>query len=188
MEKISKRLFVGIALPEAIKEKILLFEEEYATDFQWIGVENLHITVHFLGEMEVEILPNLCTMLEVICRRQPAFALQTEAYTFAPKGKSPRMIWLQWKKAEAFKDLVWAIENAFQQIEAHQNLRKSPIPHTTLIRFKKETHLPQMPLTRWNIKESLAVTELILWEALLTEKGAVYQQLAAFPLKIYYST
>ncbi|MBI1869739.1 MAG: RNA 2',3'-cyclic phosphodiesterase [Chlamydiae bacterium] len=93
------RLFIAIELPQTLQNEIAHFIEplrKQVRGARWIPLQNLHLTLKFLGEVpEIDILKIKNCMEEVIREEnfQP-FKLQFSKIGGFPTLKSPRVIWL----------------------------------------------------------------------------------------------
>lgn len=181
------RLFLGISLNPSVLSFIKTFQERNAhlSNIKWIPEKNLHITVFFFGNIQVEALPNLNSFIQLTLKETPAFTLNFEKFTLAPSAKSPRMIWLRLHKNEAFRLLVQSIQKHFSKINPNLQQRKSPIPHITLARVKSNTSssFPGKKIVSSIVPEKIEVNALRLWKSDLNPKGAVYTEIQRFELR-----
>lgn len=174
----KKRLFIAINLPLEIKEQINReleaiknnWPEKYPIRFTL--VENLHITLKFLGYQENKFLEPIERAVEktAVFFNQPEILLNRLIY--GPDKKSKRMIWLSGEsedlaliKKELEKNLV------SNQIDFKKESRAFNL-HITLARFNFAPE-PLVSLPQ-KINSSFKPRTLDLMESQLKADGPVY--------------
>lgn len=182
----QKRLFLGVPLPFEVTEAIQDFASYHKPlkGIRWVSPQNLHITTYFLGAVEVEQIENLMELLSVGLENSRAFSLDFQEYCFAPRPRNPRMIWAKYKKHPAFRAIVHQIDKLYTQINPVQQNRKSPIPHITIARLKNFYAFDEIDFSLQFPQTPLPIREIVLWESILTPKGAIYEEMGRFAIKI----
>lgn len=84
------RLFVGLELPEDIKEHIYTLRGG-VPNAHWIKKENLHLDLRFIGEVEEPMAADIHASLSRI--RAPAFGLAFTEIGIFSTGNDPRDLW-----------------------------------------------------------------------------------------------
>ncbi|OLN32830.1 RNA 2',3'-cyclic phosphodiesterase [Desulfosporosinus metallidurans] len=90
------RLFIGIELPDAIKQTLLEFQSElrhHGVDGLWKSEENFHITLEFLGELDHNALPIITETLSKGVRKHSRFMLSIGGLGAFPSFKRPHTLW-----------------------------------------------------------------------------------------------
>jgi len=97
----KKRLFIALNLPIAIKAEIFKLIENLTTKNQnqpikWVTQENIHLTLHFLGDTEENKMEEINSKLENLIANFPPlnFELLAEVDAF-PNLKEPQDIFLK---------------------------------------------------------------------------------------------
>ena len=173
------RLFLGIRFSDEIKFKINEVEEVVKTKIisgSLVPLENHHITIHFLGNVDVDKVEKLKEILDAGASKLKPFDLQFDNLGMFKKRKG-NIIWLgikfneELQKCHAIlKDLLLA--NGF-------NAEVMPYtPHISLIRNAK-IDLEQFDLDKINdvlpkISELINVDRLILFESTRVEDKLCY--------------
>jgi len=182
----EKRLFIGSPIPTGVKQQMQIFidQHRHIEGLRWIPLENLHITVCFLGNVPEETLANLQEMIKVGLKSFSPHILSFKCYCFGPNSRKPRMIWTRWEKHEDFKNMTTGLYRLYDQLVQYQQYRKSPIPHATLARIKDNNHLSEIDFSQSIKPEQLClpIDKLILWESQLTPGGVTYIPLSQFDL------
>ncbi|MBI1368592.1 MAG: RNA 2',3'-cyclic phosphodiesterase [Planctomycetes bacterium] len=145
------------------------------------GLENLHITVKFLGDVEDPDLPGVIEAVREAIRGVGRFELAAERLLYLPDARRPRVLAAEMDRPETVMRLYDQIEDAMEAVGFRREGRAYR-PHVTLGRFRKPPrHVPDvsMVLTEPVICE---VERVVLMESVLERGGAVYAELASFDL------
>ncbi|MDP4126521.1 MAG: RNA 2',3'-cyclic phosphodiesterase [Bacillota bacterium] len=90
------RLFIGVDLPDEIKENLLKVQSELrhhgASGF-WKSVENFHITLEFLGEIDVNRIPLITETLSKVANNHTSFMLNISGLGAFPSFMKPHTLW-----------------------------------------------------------------------------------------------
>lgn len=179
MKKNLSRVFVAFPFPEETKAAYA----DYIKDFlnvlgvRWTRVDNLHITLFFIGEVEEENIPAIRRKLQPIKDNWKSFELNFEKITFRGKAHSPGMIWAQFEPSNEFADVSRTIHSVVAEymIVAPQHL--DPIPHITLARLKKGADLMKIRSNELSMPIKLPVDKMELWKTVQSVDGAIYQRI-----------
>ena len=87
----GKRLFLAIALPEYVRDKLAGLREDSLKGFHWVPPQRFHLTLKFIGDFPGQYQPRVEEALAPIDVR--SFLLSMEGLgRFPPKG-SPHAVW-----------------------------------------------------------------------------------------------
>lgn len=96
-----RRIFIAINLPsfikEEIKQKYLLLLEQSLSCFpkiKWTRLEDLHLTLRFLGPISSSKLESLILAFKDNFKNQKSFPLSFKGLGFFPEQRWPRILWL----------------------------------------------------------------------------------------------
>lgn len=165
------RLFLAIDIPEADKEKLQRLQQGLTTA-RWTPPQQMHITLHFLGETALQPITNA---LEGI--QPPALTLQTKGLGTFPQRRQARVLWAGVEHDQALVDLYHQLATALQTTGYIPETRPFH-PHVTLARFRlppdptavAEYMQAHTPLAY----EPFTAKSVILYESQLGPQGAVY--------------
>jgi len=177
----SLRLFFAIDLPFSLKEKIATLVEEIPLPNcpNYTPLENLHLTVLFLGNIKIEELAKIMAIGEKVLSGYPAFDLYFKDISGAPNEKCCRMIWLNGEPNAFIKQIKEHLEQELENAKINfQKENRDFKIHITLARFKP---------TKLSIKQivfpaHIKVNEIILMESKLQKPHPVYFSLKHFSL------
>ena len=152
----------------------------------WTKIENLHLTLQFLGyveEAKVERIEH--AFLDVVTRHKP-FEIAIEGAGGFPNDRQPRVIWVGSQDAEGkLTALARAVQAALQPLGFEPEHREFSA-HLTLGRVKIPR--PDVALTRAidSLKDktfgTLRVDSIHLYESQLHPEGSIYTKLSSHAL------
>ncbi|MDR3540023.1 MAG: RNA 2',3'-cyclic phosphodiesterase [Desulfosporosinus sp.] len=90
------RLFVGVDLPADIKHTLLIFQSElkhFGVDGFWKSVDNFHITLEFLGELDFDKISVFKEILTKVASNYKPFGLIIAGLGAFPSLKQPHTLW-----------------------------------------------------------------------------------------------
>lgn len=170
----SKRLFVAIDLPEAIR-KLLLELDPHIRGVRWTEPEQMHLTLGFFGKVNEEVDLALRENLSAIHFR--AFFLPiTGVGTFPPKGP-PKIIWIGVGKGHPH---LFQIHKRVQEAALSAGLElelRAWHPHITLGRCRDVSPQLVRKFLKSNVDLDLGMIraeEFHLYSSKLTPAGSVH--------------
>jgi RNA 2',3'-cyclic 3'-phosphodiesterase len=176
------RIFVAINLPKNIKKKLSDFQDDFrAMPIKWTNVNNLHITLAFLGYLEDKDLLEISKIVKQVVANQTLFHITLNKTCYGPlKTMPPKMVWAQFENSENFNSLRINLSNLFSNSEIIRFSldRKKFSPHITLGRVKKMEWRQIEPEDRPEIGQDLnlkfAVDSIEIMESKLKRSGPEY--------------
>jgi RNA 2',3'-cyclic 3'-phosphodiesterase len=174
------RLFVAVPLPDPLAALLGAAAAAAAPD----GVraarrESLHVTVHFLAEVDEEAVPVLERSLASACAGRDPFVLRFEAIAPAPPRR-PRMLWACAAPSAGYAALALAVCGAAAASAPRARPVRTSHPHVTLARARGARVRWPDPI-RVDGAE-LAVDECVLMRSELRPGGARHTALTTLPL------
>jgi RNA 2',3'-cyclic 3'-phosphodiesterase len=126
------RLFIALDLPEPVQEEL----RQICCGLpgaRWTPLEQLHLTLRFIGETDGGMFRTISHALAEI--RCPAFALQLRGIGFFPPRKTPHTLWVGVEKSDDLLQLHRKMESALTAVGLETEQRKFA-PHVTLARLR----------------------------------------------------
>jgi len=167
------RVFIGLDLPEDIKRSLGLLKSP-VRGAKWVPLENLHITVRFIGEVSENTLQIIKEELREISFYNFKVKLKDIGH-FSAKS-SPKIIWAGVEPIEEIMELRERIDEALSRVNIPLE-KKKYIPHLTLARLKGS----QFPDVAEYLQQGMGfftrefeVGEMILFSSKQKEEGSVY--------------
>jgi 2'-5' RNA ligase len=150
----------------------------------WTAVDNLHITLKFLGAVEDTRLADIAGALAKAADRR-AFDVEFRGLGAFPTPTRPRVIWAGTAESPAFTALAAAVEAALGALGVPAEER-SFTPHVTLGRVREPRRDPALTaaLVAATTRPfgTLRVDRVALMRSDLSPRGARYTELDARPL------
>lgn len=135
------RLFVALDVDAAAREALRvaiarLCQRVGSDDLRWTDADNLHCTLHFLGEVDASRLPDLREALGTSLAIAPFDAATGEVGTFPPSGPL-RVVWLAIDDgAASIRAVHAAVGDRLQAAGCDVDARPF-MPHLTLARTRR---------------------------------------------------
>lgn len=173
------RLFAALSVPKEHRTQIAEYSRLLAPSFaparpSWVPEENLHLTLHFFGELDHKVAATLENLLENEALHCPPLTLRIGNLSVLPSLRAPRVLYLDThiEPKEPLFDLI----NRLRIIASKIGAETDPRPwkaHLTLARLKEPlafelSSLPAAP------KISFTVEAFELMQSRLTKEGALY--------------
>ena len=183
------RLFVAVNLPAAVRDRIQSAIDEFpVTDppWRWVGPDNWHLTLKFLGETKPDRVDALICALDALTARHAAFDLALGSFGGFPNLRQPRVLFYTIERgAPQLERLAHDIDIAVERATGLPLETRRFHAHATVARVKDR--LPPDIASRLTRVPALteAVTRVVgfeLMESRLQRTGAVYSVVKEFAL------
>jgi len=185
------RTFIAVDLGQALRDRCVALQEALArtgTEVKWVGQENLHVTLLFLGEVVDKDVPALCQAVSECCALHDAFALTVQSVGCFPNPRRPRTVWAGVTAGtQELCALHDALEPPLLALGCYRREGRQYTPHITLGRVKGDgpTDKVAAALARqagWRGGDT-EVREVQVLSSELTPKGPVYAVLSRARLR-----
>lgn len=175
------RLFVGIAMPEAICDG-LARRAAGLPGARWVAPENYHLTLRYIGEVDEGTAQDVDAALDLVVA--PEFTLTLEGVGSFGQGHRQHALWAGVAASDPLLHLQAKVESALVRAGLPPEERKFS-PHVTLA-YLKETPAARLGLymeTHGLLREGpFDVGHFTLYESVLGSSGATYHPLQDYPL------
>lgn len=187
------RLFIALPLPprtaEAVRVASRLAQERLSgdSDVRWQPQGNLHVTLHFLGDIDEARLGEVTGALATAVSRSAPFELSLSHYGVFPAPRRPSVLWLGLDgDLAALHGLHERLTLALTGV--WRNQERLYHPHLTLARVRRlstddRTSLGQLIGQPPPLAASWQADRVHLLESKLHPSGAIHTVLAEEPLK-----
>ena len=174
------RLFTGIAIPDDIRQHLSLLRGGLR-GARWIDVENYHLTLRFIGDIDGRIADEIADRLARVARR--AFAL-TITGIGAFGGRNPNAIIAEIGPSAELLELQAEHERMMQRLRLPADPRRYT-PHITLARLRgaDEREVATYLALRGGFRAGpFGVDAFVLFSSRDSVGGGPYVEEAAYPL------
>lgn len=186
------RSFLAFELPVAIREQIRAISKELkktALPVRWVTIDNIHLTILFLGSVDEDILSDVEEKVNMVVKGFSAFKTKLNAVGVFPHWKRPRVIWIGLDgDIERLSDFRNEVQEELKVLGFMPEKRPFR-PHLTLGRFKGPINRDED--IKWICERYRDITsevyqlnELILYKSDLKPDGPAYTKMAMWPLKM----
>jgi len=174
-----RRLFFGLEIPARIKARLLKTTAEMSAA-KWQSVEQIHITLLFLGDVEEERLSAVCEAARNI--PLAPFELSVTGLGCFGQPCAPRNLWAGVQPTAPVASLHSAIKGQMENLGLTTESRAFR-PHITLARFKRQPGSVQGLLAEYGETAfgSFQVDQFVLFESEQGSGGSVYTVIERFP-------
>lgn len=180
----TKRLFLSLPLNDAIQKALLAFlEKNQHIKIRFIPPQNWHVTALYLGEVDIEKIPELKKAVAECCKQIEPFSLNFESIKAFPTFTRPQMIWGNLQSNLAFERLATLLQKACESFSHAEIDNRNPLPHVTLARLKPWDDIRNMRFPEADVSIPLQAETIDLYESILGPNGAQYEKLDSFHLK-----
>lgn len=126
------RLFVALELPEDVRQRLAGLCGG-VPGARWTDIENFHLTLRFIGEVENGTAEDIDAALQEV--HAPAFDLVLDGVGQFGQGRGARILWAGVERNDSLTRLAHKVESALVRIGLPPEERKYS-PHVTLARLK----------------------------------------------------
>lgn len=182
-----KRLFIAIPVNEENKENIRKLLDELrklSLEAKIERIENMHLTLKFLGNTEGNKIEIINQGLSEIAKKHQEFEAEFRRFGFFPNARNPRIFWLGIEEpAQKIINLQSDIEKAMERL-GYEREKKPFKSHLTLARIKNSRNIIKFIESIKKFSEltfePVRVNHFILYESILKPEGAEYYALKKF--------
>jgi 2'-5' RNA ligase len=191
----SLRLFIAIELPDDVRTSLARTMDDLKNagidrSVRWVRPEGIHITLKFLGSTDEEDLPAIIAASREAVRPHPPFGLAVEGLGSFGGPRNLRVIWAGvGGDTASLVSLAENLETAMATLGFPRESRAFSA-HLTLGRVRDDSPPAERQRIHALVEEQvpperalLHVKHCSLMESTLKRGGAVYAQLATFPLE-----
>jgi RNA 2',3'-cyclic 3'-phosphodiesterase len=184
------RLFIAIAAneinfdPKAALKKLIVNLNRKELEYRSVPVENYHITLNFLGEVQPEKIATLKEILERVSLRHSFFQLKIEGLGVFPSVKDGRVVWMKVQNSISLRSLQKECEKMLRE-SGFELEERQYVPHLTILRLRNARNMSDIisPVEKQKFGE-LSVRNIVLYESKLGGAFPLYVPIINFPLNV----
>jgi len=169
------RLFVGLELPLALRQRLAMLSGAGIQGARWVPPENFHVSLCFIGEMPAHMAEEIDHALAGV--NAPGFPLTLAGVGTFNKGGRSGVLWVGMERNPQLDHLQAKIETALQRCGLAPERRRFQ-PHVTLARLDNSPEARVAGFVQaHNLfrADPLPVEHFTLFSSLLGKDGAVYR-------------
>ncbi|HSJ86077.1 MAG TPA: RNA 2',3'-cyclic phosphodiesterase [Anaerolineales bacterium] len=187
------RAFIAVEIPAEMQQNVYKettnLRKSLDALVRWVPVENMHLTLKFLGDVSPSSVEFLIQMLRNEAESIPCFSLRLTGLSAFPSLKRPRVIYVGVQAPPALDALQRGVESASRRLgyEAEEHPFSA---HLTLGRVKQNISATEQQKirhaiegTQVDLSGSARVDSVHLYKSELKPSGSVYARLYSAPLR-----
>jgi 2'-5' RNA ligase len=187
------RSFIAIELPPTLiepmqKEATLLQEMLSGQPVRWVPVENIHLTLKFLGDVSERNIPMITEILEAEASNHCQFEISVGGFGVFPNYSRPRVIWVGVEGPDELLNLQRRIDLETTRLGYAPGQREFS-PHLTFGRISRNAAPGQVRKISDLLRKhklgflgAARITQVNLYKSVLGPDGAVYSKMASASL------
>ena len=183
------RLFVGLEIPEPSRRDLrrrLDGLRDRLPRARWVDLDNVHLTLLFLGETAENDVPALSAGLRRAFARCPPLELRLASGGTFPPGRPARVAWVGVDAPPELMTLQADVTQAAVDSLGFEPEERAYHPHVTLARcpdpWRREASEKFKTGLTGPVGPPFRADHGILFESKLSPKGARYRSVEVFPL------
>ena len=192
------RTFFALGLSPRVQQQVSLIIDNLAKQvpldvIRWVRLQNLHLTVQFLGQIDRAKIENIQTaVMREVPDLGPALLQITKPGVF-PNLKKPAVIWLGVQDHNNWLQSVYQMVAAASSVHGVDPDPRGFFPHLTLGRVRKQAAMESRHQVGMSLKQAFNtgrfsrlewfVSELLLYKSELRPDGPVYTRLGEYKFK-----
>ena len=155
--------------------------------YRWTRSENLHLTLNFLGDVEHDVISELCRKLERVVKEHDRIPIKVAGMGAFPKIEKPRVLWLDIQEGrQEIVNLQYDLTTAIEELKLNRD-RLQFHPHVTLARIKKDRGFDESVTQAIHENENIQLgeflaCEVIVFGSFLESAGPTYTPMARMKL------
>ncbi len=182
------RSFIAIELPDPIQSQLRLviaaMKAAGRLPVRWLPVENIHLTLKFMGDVEAGKLKRLAEDMNRLSGLQAPFSLTVGGLGAFPSARRPRVVWVGIQAPPGLAELAQQMERMAAKFGIPPEDRPFS-PHLTIGRVQQHAAVEDLQvLTEQLFKVKVgeigivSVESVCLFRSDLRSSGAIYTVLS----------
>lgn len=182
------RAFIALELAPKVTLALTNVQDKLKSsnaDVKWVNPRSVHLTLNFLGHINLEMVDKIKKILDQASKRHQNFELEIKALGAFPDIEHPRIIWVGIDKGSAIcKSLMEDLEKSLINL-GFLPQKRAHKAHLTLGRVRsarKRNELTKLLQTVEFKSCSMQAKTLTLFQSALTPTGAIYHPMHSISL------
>jgi RNA 2',3'-cyclic 3'-phosphodiesterase len=176
----SSRHFTAIPLDRATRDHVCSTISAAAVSMdgvRWVPVENLHVTLRFIGDCPEKTVPDILISMKKAARHLPA-DIEVGGIGGFPSQGAARVIWVGvTDPAGALEKVYNVLDKGASKCGFGRESRRYKA-HITIGRCKKPARIPEdLVSSLSHARTQMVADRIVLYRSELTGSGAVYEEI-----------
>ena len=161
------RSFIAIEIPESVKNELKNIQDSLnrgGFDIKFVEPSNIHLTLKFLGLVDVATLENIKRALSVLASKYSEFSSHLKGVGVFPDIRRPRVIWVDINKNEdKILEIYGDLESALYDL-GFEKVDRPFKTHLTIGRMRSLKNIDKLQTIldgiNFNSKEDFKISEI----------------------------
>jgi 2'-5' RNA ligase len=175
------RAFVALPLPKELHAKVRELQERIEmtdADIKFVGADELHYNLKFLGEITAEQVERVKAVLDEVVSQFEAFTLHAAGFGAFPSTQYARVVWIgATAGSQELKAMAELLDLKLSEIGFKKEERAFE-PHLTVGRVRSARNKPELLILLRELQNadmgSFEARRVILFESKLGPEGPTY--------------
>ena len=187
------RAFIAVEIPPELRQTVCRMTSDLRNEteslIRWVAVENMHLTLKFLGDVSPTNVDLLTQMLAAQADLFHCFDVHITGLGSFPNMKRPRVIYVGIQAPAVLEALQRGLESASRRL-GYESEARGFAPHLTIGRVKQNVTATEQQKIRRALEATTIdsvgtarVDSVHLYRSDLKPSGSVYTRLFSAPLK-----
>ncbi len=183
------RTFIAVEIGNDIRKNAVALQQRLGKidpDVNWVDAAGMHVTLLFLGEVDVREIVDVCRAVKEVASREPVFPLRVAGVGAFPNTRRPKVVWAGITDgADALQRLHEGIAEKLLDLGCYRKEERAFTPHLTLGRIKDggDALMAELPkLMAWN-GGLTTIGEVVVFSSELKRDGPEYVRLGGGELR-----
>jgi len=156
LEKNNIRCFIALELSEELKTQICNIQKSFSKlahgYVKWVAPQSVHLTLKFLGDIQVQTIDRIVSVLSGVAAKTTPFSLGTTNLGVFPNFNRPAVLWIGIDgDIRSLLSLHAGIDTQLEPLGFHKEKRVFS-PHLTLARLKETATSSGIPQAKsWKL-------------------------------------
>ena len=182
----KNRLFIALEIPDDVLDALINLREEIYSDdsnVKWEPREKLHITLKFLGEIDLEMNNKIIKSLEESLLDNEKIQIAFDKFGIFYRFNKPKILWVGIQQNHQLFSKFNIMENDLEKLGIKKEKRRFK-PHLTLLRIKGNENLAEIEKFNQHSINGLSfnVENILLIKSRLHQTGSVYETIRIFEM------
>ncbi len=181
------RSFIAIEIPLPVRRSVVALQRNLGgagSKVRWTGINNLHITLQFLGDVAVAKLAGIEAALQELALQSAAFEMRLTGVGVFPNARNVRVLWVGANsRTECLNEFAKKVRNRLINFGFSKENRKFHA-HLTIGRPRGQLHrafVESFLATEFD-SGTIQVDQFVLMKSELHPTGSIYTPIERFTL------
>lgn len=187
------RAFIAIELPDEVRAELGRLQARLksggSAGVKWVDPHSIHLTLQFLGSVDVDMLPEISRAIEEACRGVSSFRLKVKGVGAFPNLRLVQVVWVGVSgEFDRLSHLQKRLESNLARLGFAPESRPFT-PHLTLARVRQQAGLDERQRlgqmiagTGFEVAGDIKVETISLMRSELTGAGPIYSRIGSVSL------